>query len=166
MHQGTCEAPRMKTALTFVVVLAAACGGKSPKSEAPTVAKTGVGAHGSAMTQFHDALAPRWHAEKGPKRMADTCAAVGDFRANADALAASPAPASSEPASWTTGTKELIEAVGSLDTTCKASDAAAFEPAFERVHTVFHAVMELGGGPEEHEHGKHGEHGEHGPHAM
>ncbi|MDB4960710.1 MAG: hypothetical protein JWP01_709 [Myxococcales bacterium] len=97
--------------------------------------------------------------------MTDTCAALPDFRAHADALAASPAPASSEPASWTTGTKELSNAVVSLETSCKASDAASFEPAFERVHDVFHAVMELAGANEEHDkHGEHGGLGEHGSH--
>ncbi len=29
----------------------------------------------------------RWHAEKGAQRMADTCAALGDFLANAASIA-------------------------------------------------------------------------------
>jgi hypothetical protein len=157
----------MKTAFSLVIVLTAACGGTSSKPAAAPAAPAAASEQGAAITKFHDALRPRWHAEKGPQRMTDTCAAVPEFRVNAEALVASPAPASSEPASWTTGTKELSDAVGSLETSCKASDAAAFEPAFERVHNVFHAVMELAGGHEGHdEHEQHEHAAEHGSHAM
>jgi hypothetical protein len=33
-----------------------------------------------------------------------------------------------------TGTKQLVAAVGELDTTCKTNDAASFEAAFAKVH--------------------------------
>ncbi|HEX8113756.1 MAG TPA: hypothetical protein VF516_38755, partial [Kofleriaceae bacterium] len=32
----------------------------------------------------HAVLAPRWHAEHGPERIADTCGAIGELRAGAD----------------------------------------------------------------------------------
>jgi hypothetical protein len=112
---------------------------------------------GPEMTKFHDVLAPRWHAEKGPQRMTDTCAAVPDFQSNAVALAGSAPPPTSEPASWATATKELTDAVTGLEAACKANDAE-FETAFERVHTVFHAVMELGEAKHDHEGGEHEHH--------
>jgi len=96
------------------------------------------------VAKFHDALAPRWHADKGAKRMADTCAAVGELRSDAAAIVAAPAPAGSAPATWKSGGSELAAAVDALGATCKAKDAAAFEPAFARVHTSFHRVMEAG----------------------
>ena len=110
------------------------------------------------MTRFHDVLSPRWHAEKGAKRMADTCAAIPDFQANAAALESSKAPASAEPASWSTATKELTASVTALSGACKSNEAE-FETAFERVHTVFHAVMELGEAAGDHA-------GEHTGHKM
>jgi len=144
----------MKTALTFSFLLLAACGGK--KAEPTTSAKTSD-EHGTMqpeIAKFHEVLSPRWHAEKGPKRMADTCGALAEFRADADALVAAPAPAGADAAAWSGKTKELSDAVGALDGTCKANDAQAFEPAFERVHNGFHAVMEASGGHHE-EHGDH-----------
>jgi hypothetical protein len=161
----------MKTSLTFVVVLAAACGGKQAPAESSSSSSSaasssvpgampGAGAHanmGPEMTRFHDVLAPRWHAEKGAKRMADTCAVVPDFQSNADALAGSTPPPSAEPASWSTATKELTAAVGALGAACQANETE-FEAAFVRVHTVFHAVMELGEAKGDHAAGEHGHH--------
>jgi hypothetical protein len=107
-------------------------------------------AHEKAMpaplAKFHDTLAPRWHAEHGAKRTADTCAAIPQLRTDADAVAASPAPPGSEAAAWSAGGKQLSEAVAGLDTACKANDAAAFEPAFALVHQRFHGLMEAVGG--------------------
>jgi hypothetical protein len=155
----------MKTALTFAFVLLAACGGKK---SAPTTAtpKTAGDEHGAMMPEvakFHDVLAPRWHAEKGAKRMADTCGAMAEFQANADALTKAAPPAGADGAAWTGKTQELTAAVGALDGTCKANDATAFEPAFERVHNGFHAVMEAAGG---HKEGAEGEHHEGMDHPM
>ena len=132
----------MKTALTFVVVLAAACGGGKSKPAATTEAKQmapgGMMNMPPELAKFHDVLAPRWHAEKGPKRMADTCSAVGEFQADADAIAKATPPAGGDAAKWGTGAKSLTDAVVALDGTCKANDATAFEPAFEQVHNSFH----------------------------
>lgn len=160
----------MKTMLTFVVVLVAACGGKStPVTTGPTgadgagagaTATAGAGEHpnlGPEMTRFHDVLAPRWHAEKGDKRKADTCAAVPDFQSNAAALASSAPPPTAEATSWSTATKELTVAVGGLEASCTSSPND-FEAAFERVHTVFHAVMELGEAKGDHAGGEHSGH--------
>lgn len=158
----------MNTALIGALALAAvACGGTpsqgtSTTSPAASPAVSGDhqhaagpaghaenhGEHGKmapSITKFHDTLAPRWHAERGPKRMADTCAAVAELQHDAAAIVAAPAPAGANPASWSAGGKQLADSVGALEVTCKANDAAAFEPAFERVHTSFHHVMEAGG---------------------
>lgn len=146
----------MKTALTIAFVLLAACGSKKAPATTATP-KTGGDEHGKMapeVAKFHDVLAPRWHADKGPKRMADTCGAMAEFQANADALVKLAPPAGADAALWTGKTQELTSAVGALDGSCKANDAAAFEPAFQRVHTGFHAVMEAAGG-EHHEGGEH-----------
>ena len=149
----------MKTMLKFLVVLAAACGGKQAPAGADKPAPMGEHPEmGPEMTRFHDVLAPRWHAEKGAQRMADTCAAIGDFQTNAASIAGRAAPPSAEAASWTTATKELTEAVSGLDAACKANTVDVFEPAFARVHTVFHAVMELGEAKGEHAGGEHAGH--------
>jgi len=151
----------MKTVLTFVLVLAAACGGKqTPAATSDTGAKPAGGEHanmGPEMTRFHDVLSPRWHAEKGPKRMTDTCAAIPDFQSNAAALGNSAAPPSAEAASWSTATKELATSVTALEAACKTNETE-FDVAFERVHTVFHAVMELGETKGDHAGGEHSGH--------
>jgi hypothetical protein len=136
-----------------IVMLLAACGSKQP----PT-ANGGVGSGSNAaekkaehdemmktmppaIAKFHDVLAPRWHAAQGPQRMTDTCAALPDFHANADALAKSTPPTTANADSWTTATNALVDAVTALDTSCKANDAAQFETAFAKVHDAFHALM-------------------------
>lgn len=150
----------MKSALMVVLVLAAvACGGKvKPDSSSQPADPSGGQQHAaqaghageksemSAMppqiVKFHDILAPRWHAERGPQRTADTCAVIAQFQADADAIVAAPVPEGASPEAWSAGGKQLVEAVVALGETCKANDAAAFEPAFERLHTSFHHVME------------------------
>ena len=120
------------------------------------------------MTKFHDTLRPLWHAEQGPKRMPDTCAAIGELRAGADAIATATPPTPANADTWTTGTRALVAAVTDLEAACKANDAAKFEPAFAKVHDAFHALMMAAGmkhdGPMKHgagmNHGA-GEHGEH-----
>jgi hypothetical protein len=107
------------------------------------------------LARFHDVLAPRWHAPHGPRRMADTCAAITEFQADAAAIAAAPPPDGGDTAAWSAGQPRLTEAITALEATCKASDAAAFEPAFERVHQAFHGLLEAASG-------HHDEHAEHG----
>lgn len=101
------------------------------------------------VAKFHDVLAPRYHADKGDKRRADTCGAIADFEAGADAIAKATPPAGTDQEKWTAQTKELTDAVAAMGGTCKANDAAAFDPAFERVHKGFHGVMEAAGGHKE-----------------
>lgn len=106
------------------------------------------------LQKFHAVLAPRWHAKRGPERIADTCGAIAELRADADAIVAAPAPAGRDAAAWSAGGKQLAEAVAGLDATCRAHDAAGFEPAFAQVHERFHGLLEAG----EPKHGDHDEH--------
>jgi hypothetical protein len=152
--------------ISLVLVLAAAaCGGKQPAPASTATAAQPAAGHDHAgmpaeVTKFHDVLAPRWHAEKGPQRMKDTCAAVADFQADADAIAKSTPPATANADTWGSSTKALVDSVAGLDTTCKANDTAKFEEAFHTLHENFHAVMAATGAGEKHEHGQH-EHGQH-----
>ena len=110
--------------------------------------------------KLHDLLSPLWHADKGPQRMKNTCAAIGDFKADADAIATATPPTTANADNWTKGTRALVTAVGKLADACKSNDAAQFEPAFSAVHDAFHSLMEQAGmhhaeeGNGEHEHGK------------
>lgn len=114
------------------------------------------------LAKFHDTLAPRWHAKHGPQRIADTCGAMAQFHADADALAASTPPSGADTTAWAGGGKQLTASVAALDAACHASDAAAFEQAFARVHRDFHAMMEAAGGHEVDEsHERHDSHDEH-----
>jgi len=107
---------------------------------------------------FHQLLSPLWHAPAGEPRRKDTCAAVPDFKTRAAAVKAAAAPAKADPAGWTSAGTDLEDAVAGLATACAGSDPAAFDTAFEAVHTRFHHAMELVMG----EHDMKGEHaGEH-----
>jgi hypothetical protein len=160
---------------TFALVLAVGCGGKksAPATSSTAPAETGgSGGHQemahhedmehaempAEMSKFHDVLAPRWHADKGAKRMKDTCAALPEFHANADALAKATPPTKANADTWTAGTRALVDAVGGLDAPCKANDGAKFEAAFTKVHESFHGLMAAAG--------MHGEEGKEGEHKM
>jgi hypothetical protein len=161
---------RVGTALMAALVLAAVACGSKPSADStakPSEPSQGgdkheMGEQGEQgemaalppqIAKFHATLGPRWHAAQGPQRMADTCAAMAQFHTDADAIVAAAAPSGANAAAWSEGGKQLADAVTALDATCQAKDAAAFEPAFTRVHNSFHHVMEAG----MHE----GEHGEH-----
>jgi hypothetical protein len=167
-----------KAALVAVLVVAA-CGANKPDGEPLETARSGqrheVGRHapggdpghaGSGEAEaraalpppveaFHEALAPRWHAEQGAQRMADTCAAISELRSRADAIVAAPAPAGRDAAAWELGGKQLAEAAAALEAPCQAHDAVAFEAAFTQVHERFHGVLEAATG----ERGEHGDSG-------
>ena len=159
--------------LTLVLVLAAGCGGK--KSEPTTTTSTttpsgsaqaaGSGSAGAPevprdempveLTKFHDMLAPLWHMDKGLKRMKDTCAAVPDLRALADAVAKATPPTKANADTWTTGTRALVDAVATVEAACKKKDTPKFEAAFSKVHDSFHFLMEQAG--VKHKEGEHKE---------
>jgi len=162
----------MKLAMAMAMIVAAGCGGKATPGNDPEISSqphdmrhNPAGAQGqmagssehdemAAMPpqigKFHDTLAPRWHAAHGPQRMTDACAALAQFHGDAAAIVAAPAPSAATAAAWAEGGKQLAEAVNGLDAPCTAHDAAAFEPAFAKVHQSFHHVMEAAA-----EHGQH-----------
>jgi hypothetical protein len=144
----------MLRTLTFAFLIAA-CGGKDKAAPAttPTAHEHEHGEHGDGdehagmtpeMTQFHELLRPRWHADKGPARMTDTCAALPQFQSAADAVGKATPPESANADTWTAGTRALVAAIGDLGTACKGTDNDAFETAFTKVHDAFHALMEAG----------------------
>lgn len=141
------------------LIVAAACGGS--KSE-PAVKPApdhhemkGEENMPPVLAKFHDTLAPRWHAAKGPERMKSTCDALPDFKAGATTIASSNPPQGADPQAWTDGAGKLAAALEELETECKANDAAKFETAFEQVHVSFHGLLEAAGGEHEGEHADH-----------
>ena len=140
-----------------LLVLVAACGSKSTPEAKVEHEDHHEEKMAPELAKFHDVLAPRWHADKGAQRMKDTCAALPDFHAQADALASMAPPAGSHAEMWTAGTKQLVGAVAGLDAPCKANDATAFEGAFHQVHQSFHGLLAAAGGEQEgHRHDEHG----------
>jgi len=134
-----------------------ACGGK--KSEPATTTTSTQPGGGSAagghehmeehegmpaeLAKFHDVLAPRWHADKGPKRMKDTCAALPEMQADADAIAKATPPKPANADTWTKGTRALLDGLAMLDASCKANDAVKFEASFEKVHNSFENLLAM-----------------------
>jgi hypothetical protein len=111
-----------------------------------------------SVSKFHATLAPYWHAKQGPQRMTDTCAAIAELRAGADAIVAAPPPERGDAAAWSDGGKQLAQAVAALDGTCKASDATGFEAALADVHERFHGLMAAAGGEHDHDDHAHTDH--------
>ena len=137
----------MMRTLVILIVAVAACGGKKSEPVAEKHDEHGEMANmPPTLAKFHDVLAPRWHAEKGDKRMTDTCAAIPDFTAGVTAIATAAPPAGADGTAWTDGAGKLAAAVSALDDTCKKHDAAAFETAFQGVHETFHGLLALATG--------------------
>lgn len=126
----------MIRALAIVVVLAS-CGSKQPEPAAPQQKQLMT----PEMVTFHGVLEPHWQAAPGPQRMKDTCAALPDFHRDADAIAKVTPPVAANADTWTTGTKQLVDAVAGLDAACQTIDPSAFEPALEKVHEAFRALV-------------------------
>lgn len=99
----------------------------------------------SDVKHFQDLLAPRWAAGQGAQRMKDTCDALSDFHAAADAIAKATPPRTANADTWTTATNQLVAAVAGLDPACQANDVAAFETAFAKVHDAFQALLAAAG---------------------
>lgn len=138
--------------------VAAACGGSKSEPKPVTPVRKAKAEHESMppeLAKFHDTLAPRWHAAKGPERMKSTCDALPDFKAGATTIASSSPPKAADSQAWTDGAGKLAAALEELETECKANDAAKFETAFEQVHVSFHGLLEAAGGEHADEHAEH-----------
>jgi hypothetical protein len=150
-------------AAILLAVVVAACGGKS----SPATTTTTTEGHDHAgheghegheehlehpeltpeMTAFHDVLAPLWHAEAGPQRMADTCAAVDNMRGLGEQVIAHP-PATVDETAWVNEGSFLQNTLNELEASCANNGepdegVLTFDAAFERVHEAFHAIMGL-----------------------
>jgi hypothetical protein len=160
---------RLSASVLFLLV---ACGGsETPTTTAPATplaeekpapAPEEHGEHGKLSPEldaFHEILAPRWHADPGPQRTKDTCAAIADFKTRAAAVKSAAMPAGAEAAAWSEAGARLETSVVALEVECTAggADQAKFDAAFSAVHDAFHHAMELGRGG----HGMKEGHGEH-----
>jgi hypothetical protein len=124
----------------FIALIA--CGGKSAPAPQPTHQQEDHHAKLlPELVRFHDVLAPRWHAAKGPERIKATCDAVPEFRARAEDVAKATPPDAANADAWAKGTKLLVTAVGQLGDAC-AQAPDTFELAFAEVHTSFEVLAE------------------------
>lgn len=157
----------MNLCTTAIALLLVGCGSSEPATTTAAPAKEAgapAAEHGTdehhrltpELQAFHDQLAPRWHAAKGEERRKDSCAAMPEFKTRAAAVQSAAAPATVDAAAWQKAGADLVDTVSKLETACGSSDAAAFDAAFEVVHTSFHHAMELMMG----EHEMMGEHGD------
>lgn len=128
-----------------VVVVLAACGSKPTRpAAAPGAAERQLSPE---MAKLHGLLAPHWQEAQGPQRMKDTCAALPDYHADADAIAKATPPTTAHADTWTTATRQLVDAVAGLDAACQTVDPAQFDPAFARVHDAYDALSAAAGTP-------------------
>lgn len=136
--------------LAFVLVVAAACGGKSKGPSGGGEADHA--AHHDKLTpelaKFNDAIGPTWHAPKGEQRAKDACAAADQLEANSGEVTSAAAPKSADGEKWTAGVKSLADAVGELKASC-ATDPATSEVALDKVHNALHDLIGLAGGHHE-----------------
>ena len=79
-----------------------------------------------AVREFHQVLAPLWHAEKGPDRVTNTCAKAPTLKEKATA----------------TGDAALIAATSELVVECGKEGRPQFDARFTAVHEKFHALAE------------------------
>lgn len=128
----------------LVTLASAACGAPTPPA-APHDEHDEHGEHegghaklAGAAHDFHETLAPLWHAPKGPEREAKTCDASATF----ETRAANVLREASE--GGRAAAQGLVAAVGDLKSECaKAAGARAdFEAKFAAVHEAFHKVAE------------------------
>lgn len=144
----------------------AACGGadkSTPGAEEPaSAAQAGAPEHAEhgeqaehgghahrfppAVDAFHAVLAPLWHAEPGPARVADTCQGVGELESKAQAIQTAPMPesltADQEPA-WREAGQTLLTSIDALETACNADGRPDFDASFIAAHDAFHGLVDL-----------------------
>lgn len=99
-----------------------------------------------AMHEFHEVLAPLWHADKSPERAKKTCEAVPTFEQRAAAVDKDAPADAARAGAHHEAAQGLVAAVGELKAECAKPEAgrADFEAKFKAVHEAFHKVMESG----------------------
>ena len=96
-----------------------------------------------AVKAYHEDLAPLWHAEKGPDRVAKTCAQAPALRDKATAITTAPRPENAVEAAWKDRAQDLLTATGELAAACEKEGRPDFEPRFVALHERFHALVDL-----------------------
>jgi hypothetical protein len=139
----------MKTMFMLLATLAVACGGKAaddtiPPAPAPAASAPEAPAAGSAIDRFHDKLAPLWHADESPERIADTCGAVADLHGIAQEILTAGPPAGAA-ADFADAAQALEQSVGALHGECDTAERKDFQAKFTVVHDAFHAVADKSG---------------------
>jgi hypothetical protein len=117
-----------------LALVATACGGSTRPPEGAPVpshedeeAKMHHDDHAEAspaVHDFHEVLAPLWHSDKGPERVAKTCAQAATLKEKATA----------------TKDAELVAATDALAAECAKDGRPEFEARFAAVHESFHGV--------------------------
>src|SRR4051794_16160671 len=120
----------MKSTSLLVAFAAAAlfaigCGPSTPNAEHAGEHEHGEHEHGEhgehpkmtgAVHEFHEVLAPLWHADKSPERTKKTCEAIGTFETRAADVDQDQAHVSE--AEYHTAAQRLIDAVRELKKEC------------------------------------------------
>jgi hypothetical protein len=122
-------------ALVFSLAVAG-CGGT--QKAAPPVAEAPPPNAEKAVADFHDVLAPLWHADPSPQRTEDTCAKAPEMVALAETVNKAAQPA------WAEQAAGLVSSSQALAADCQAG-RAGFEAKFHDVHEAFHRVAESAG---------------------
>ena len=151
------------------------CRRRSPSSRPAEAASPSPAAHGAAtrgpaqrarararwrsmppeIAKFHDVLAPRWHAEKGPQRMKDTCAAIPDFTRAWRAREGVPPTGMAR--RWTNATQAARRRGHRARRDVQGERRRGVRDRVRQAPPEFHGLIESGEGGEEHQRVSHGE---------
>lgn len=143
----------MKRSILLVSLLVAgACGGKSPPATTASTTEPAHPGHGDGKPEhafpaevgaFHDKLSPLWHAEAGAARTEATCGASGELDQLAEDVQNAAPPAAVDGATWSEHVAQLRGALSRLADDCAATQGASIDANFEAVHDAFHALIDL-----------------------
>ena len=153
----------MRRTATLLATVLAACGGSArtapEPNTAPVAAAEPVATPPAAapvadehehefppeVEAFHDVLAPLWHADPGPGRTDNTCAALEDLGDRAEAVATGTVPPleREEQLSWQQAAELLVVSVEELELVCDQEGRPGFEDSLSAVHDRFHALIAL-----------------------
>jgi hypothetical protein len=134
-----------------VTSLATACGPSTPAAESAHERGEEQGHHeegdehgkmSGPVHEFHEVLAPLWHADKGPERSAKTCAQALAMNDKAAAIVSAAPPEHADPAAWKDRASALSMATKALVAECEKEGRPEFEARFSDVHDRFHSLAE------------------------
>ena len=143
----------MKSTLALSLLFAIVGCQKADRPETATPAEAQPEAHEqhehdfpTTVTAYHDQMSPLWHAEAGDARRDNTCAAVGDLIAKAEAIVSGDVPeaAAGDADAWAEQANGLVAATKELETVC-ADNPEKFDETFHALHEAFHGLVGLVG---------------------